>query len=148
MPASPTDASIGVFTGPGAATELVRAVAREGDLCLTALVGAAGIEPTLAAIELGCDIALANKETLVAAGGIVMPRARERRVQMLPVDSEHCAIAQCLRCGRSIDEVRRRRNGTAEKVAPDPRKDQRQPERYKGEGRGEAKLPPRELTPG
>ena len=96
-----------VYAGPDGATQLVDAVARRGDLLLGAIVGAAGIPATLRAIDRGCDIALANKETLVAAGSIVMPRVRERGVDLLPVDSEHNAIAQCLRAGRSIDEVRR-----------------------------------------
>ncbi len=95
-----------VFTGADAATELVRAIARPGDLVLAAIVGSAGIAPALAAIEAGCDIALANKEALVAAGALVTQRARARGVQILPVDSEHSAIAQCLRSGAD-KEVRR-----------------------------------------
>lgn len=63
---------------------------------LTALVGYAGLKPTLAAIEAGKDIALANKETLVVAGEIVTKRAREKGVNIYPVDSEHSAIFQCL----------------------------------------------------
>ena len=63
---------------------------------LGAMLGAAGLRPTLAAIEAGKDVAIANKETLVAAGEIVTRAAREKGVQLLPVDSEHCAIAQCL----------------------------------------------------
>ncbi len=63
---------------------------------LTAVVGAAGLEPTLAAIDAGKEIALANKETLVMAGEIVMTRAAEKGVKILPVDSEHSAIFQCL----------------------------------------------------
>lgn len=85
-----------LFSGPDAALRLVEAVARPGDLVLGAMVGAAGIPATLAAIDRGCDIALANKETLVAAGAIVMPRARQRGVNILPVDSEHSAVFQCL----------------------------------------------------
>ncbi|MBE6671286.1 MAG: 1-deoxy-D-xylulose-5-phosphate reductoisomerase, partial [Ruminococcaceae bacterium] len=60
------------------------------------IIGKAGLRPTLAAIESGKNIALANKETLVTAGEIVMKRAREKSVSILPVDSEHCAIFQCL----------------------------------------------------
>ena len=71
------------------------------------MVGSAGVPPTIAAIERGCDIALANKETLVAAGELVMPLVRKHGVNMLPVDSEHSAIFQCLLAGRSIDEVKR-----------------------------------------
>ncbi len=96
-----------VFTGADAALRLVEAVARPGDLLVGAMVGSAGLPATLAAIERGCDIALANKETLVAAGAIVMPLVRRRGVHLLPVDSEHSAIFQCLSAGRGIDEVKR-----------------------------------------
>ncbi|WP_019553157.1 1-deoxy-D-xylulose-5-phosphate reductoisomerase [Propionispira raffinosivorans] len=63
---------------------------------VTSMVGFAGLEPTIAAIEAGKDIALANKETLVVAGELVMKLAKEKGVSILPVDSEHCAIFQCL----------------------------------------------------
>jgi len=96
-----------VHTGPDAAAALVDAVARPGDLVIAAMVGAAGVPATLAAIERGCDVALANKETLVAAGAVVMPLVRAKGVQLLPIDSEHSAIAQCLRSGRRPEEVRR-----------------------------------------
>jgi 1-deoxy-D-xylulose-5-phosphate reductoisomerase len=66
------------------------------DLVVAAMVGAAGLMPTLAAIECGKDIALANKETLVMAGDIVMQRSRAKGIRILPVDSEHNAIFQCL----------------------------------------------------
>lgn len=66
------------------------------DLVLGAMLGAAGLPPTLAAIGAGHDVAIANKETLVAAGEIVMDAARRRGVKLLPVDSEHSALAQCL----------------------------------------------------
>jgi 1-deoxy-D-xylulose-5-phosphate reductoisomerase len=82
--------------GPDAATDLVEHVARPGDLVVSAIVGVAGLRPTLAAIERGCDIALANKETLVAGGDLVMPALAKHGGRMLPVDSEHAAIAQCL----------------------------------------------------
>ena len=72
------------------------AVIVEADVVVTAVVGMIGIEPTVAAIEAGKDIALANKETLVCAGHIIMPLAEEKKVQILPVDSEHSAIFQCL----------------------------------------------------
>lgn len=94
-------------TGPDAATTLVREIARPGDLVVAAMVGAAGIPAVLAAIEAGCDVALANKETLVAAGAIVMPAAAAAGVAILPVDSEHAALHQCLRSGHGPDEVRR-----------------------------------------
>ncbi len=85
-------------------TEL--AVIPEVDLVLTAVVGSVGIRPTLAAIEAGKDIALANKETLVAAGSIIIPAVKKNHVKLLPVDSEHSAIFQCLE-GRSPGQVER-----------------------------------------
>lgn len=68
----------------------------EAEILVTAIVGMVGIRPTIAAIEAGKDIALANKETLVTAGHIIMPLAKERNVRILPVDSEHSAIFQAL----------------------------------------------------
>ncbi len=68
----------------------------EVETVVTALVGMIGIRPTIAAIESGKDIALANKETLVTAGHIIMPLAKKKRVSILPVDSEHSAIFQSL----------------------------------------------------
>ncbi|MCI0674239.1 MAG: 1-deoxy-D-xylulose-5-phosphate reductoisomerase [Phycisphaerales bacterium] len=85
-----------VFSGPDAALELIESVAKPGDLVVGAMVGSAGIPAILAAIGRGCDIALANKETLVAAGEIVMPLVRKHRVDLLPIDSEHSAVFQCL----------------------------------------------------
>ncbi len=72
------------------------AVLPEAEVLVTAVVGMIGIRPTIAAIEAGKDIALANKETLVTAGHIIMPLAKERGVSILPVDSEHSAIFQSL----------------------------------------------------
>lgn len=72
----------------------------EADMVLTAIVGMIGVQPTLAAIEAGKDIALANKETLVTAGHLVMKAAREKGIRILPVDSEHSAIFQSLRGNR------------------------------------------------
>lgn len=74
-------------------------------IVLTAVTGAAGLEPTLAAIEAGKDIALANKETLVAAGEIVVRRVREKGVRLLPVDSEHSAVWQCLDGRRGVVRI-------------------------------------------
>ena len=68
----------------------------EADITVTAIVGMIGIRPTIAAIEAGKDIALANKETLVCAGHIIMPLAKKKGVKILPVDSEHSAIFQSL----------------------------------------------------
>ena len=72
------------------------ATLEESDILITAIVGMIGIKPTIAAIEAGKDIGLANKETLVTAGHIIMPLAAEKKVSILPVDSEHSAIFQCL----------------------------------------------------
>ena len=72
------------------------------EMVLTAIVGMIGVEPTLAAIEAGKDIALANKETLVTAGHLVMKAAREKGVKILPVDSEHSAIFQSLQGNREF----------------------------------------------
>lgn len=69
----------------------------ENTIVVAALVGFAGVKPTIAAIENGIPVALANKEVLVSAGCYVIQRARERQVPLLPIDSEHSAIAQCLR---------------------------------------------------
>ncbi|MDI9403731.1 MAG: 1-deoxy-D-xylulose-5-phosphate reductoisomerase [Limnohabitans sp.] len=99
--------SVALYRGPNAACELLQRHARPGDLVLAAVVGAAGIEPVLTAISCGCDIALANKEALVAAGAIVMPAARAAGVRMLPVDSEHNALFQCLKASTSLREVRK-----------------------------------------
>lgn len=71
--------------------------AEKAELLVTAIVGMIGIQPTIAAIKAGKDIALANKETLVCAGHIIMPLAEKCGVSILPVDSEHSAIFQCLR---------------------------------------------------
>ena len=68
----------------------------EAQIVVTAVVGMIGIRPTIAAMEAGKDTALANKETLVTAGHIIMPLAKEKGVKILPVDSEHSAIFQCL----------------------------------------------------
>ena len=82
-----------------------RAVARctEADTVVAAMVGMAGLEPVLEAIRAGKDIALANKETLVAGGSLVVPLCRKHQVRLLPVDSEHSAIWQCLRGSRTQD---------------------------------------------
>lgn len=75
------------------------------DMVINALVGYAGLHPTLRAIECGKRVALANKETLVVAGELVMSAARAKGVEILPIDSEHSAIKQCL-AGESMDNVR------------------------------------------
>lgn len=85
---------IKVYAGSEALSQVVEM--KEIDVVLTALVGYAGLKPTLAAINAGKSIALANKETLVVAGEIVTQLAREKGVNIYPVDSEHSAIFQCL----------------------------------------------------
>ena len=82
------------------------AVATEpaSELLVTAIVGMIGLRPTVAAIKVGKNIALANKETLVTAGHIIMPLAKEFGVSILPVDSEHSAIFQCLQ-GESMNPI-------------------------------------------
>ena len=87
------DTDIEVLTGMDGLTAC--AAESGADIVVTAVVGMVGLLPTLAAIDAGKDIALANKETLVCAGEIVMRAAREKGVKILPVDSEHSAIFQC-----------------------------------------------------
>ena len=100
-------ASLRTITGPAAALELIDRVAQPGDMVMAAMVGVAGLAPVLAAIERGCDIALANKETLVAAGSVVQEAVARKGVKLLPVDSEHSAVFQCLRAGtlREVDRL-------------------------------------------
>lgn len=85
---------IRVLSGEAALSEVV--ALEEIDIVLNAIVGSAGLNPTIQAIRHGKDIALANKETLVVAGELVMALAKEHKVRILPVDSEHSAIFQCL----------------------------------------------------
>ncbi|MBR2076901.1 MAG: 1-deoxy-D-xylulose-5-phosphate reductoisomerase [Exiguobacterium sp.] len=89
------------FIGPEGLKEC--ATAERADIVVTAVVGAVGLEPTLAAIQAGKDIALANKETLVTAGHLVKAAVKEHGVNLLPVDSEHSAIYQCLNGERRED---------------------------------------------
>lgn len=88
------DAPIKVFTGDDAIVQMMEQESTQ--VVLTACMGYAGLKPTLAAISAGKDIALANKETLVVAGELVTALAREKGVNIYPVDSEHSAIFQCL----------------------------------------------------
>ncbi|MBE9486338.1 MAG: 1-deoxy-D-xylulose-5-phosphate reductoisomerase [Chloroflexi bacterium] len=78
----------------------------ESDMVVAAIVGAAGLVPTMAAIKAGKDIALANKETLVTAGALVMKEVSRQRIRMIPVDSEHSAIFQSL-AGQRREDIRR-----------------------------------------
>ncbi|HEX6079948.1 MAG TPA: 1-deoxy-D-xylulose-5-phosphate reductoisomerase [Methylomirabilota bacterium] len=93
-----------LLAGPSGLVTLAREV--DADVVLSAIVGGAGLLPTMAAIQSGKAIALANKETLVMAGSLMTAAARERGVPLLPVDSEHSAIFQCLQ-GHNRSEVRR-----------------------------------------
>ena len=88
------DLSVRIVSGMDGLLEV--AVQPQSDILVTAIVGMIGIRPTIAAIQAGKDIALANKETLVTAGHIIIPLAKEYHVDILPVDSEHSAIFQCL----------------------------------------------------
>jgi 1-deoxy-D-xylulose-5-phosphate reductoisomerase len=93
-----------VYAGPGA---MERLVSRDDvDLVLAAVVGAAGLPAVLAAVRAGKSLALANKESLVVAGSLLVPEARRRGVPIIPVDSEHSAIFQAMQCGR-LHEVQR-----------------------------------------
>ena len=76
------------------------------DICVNALVGSIGLLPTLAAIDAGTDVALANKESIVTAGELVMTHAKERGVSIIPIDSEHSAVFQCL-AGNEGNKIRK-----------------------------------------
>lgn len=92
------DLNIKIVSGMEGLIEL--SVMEESEILVTAIVGMIGIQPTIEAIKAGKDIALANKETLVTAGHIIMPLAKEYQVAILPVDSEHSAIFQSLQGGQ------------------------------------------------
>jgi 1-deoxy-D-xylulose-5-phosphate reductoisomerase len=93
-----------VYVGPGGIVEMVRR--DDVDIVLHAIVGAAGVPAAFAAVEAGKTLALANKESLVVAGSLLIPEARRRGVRIIPVDSEHSALFQAMHCGR-LDEVSR-----------------------------------------
>lgn len=93
-----------ICSGPGCIRGLIDAV--DCDLVLNAVVGAAGLEATVATLEKGLDLALANKESLVVGGGFIMDLARQNGVRILPVDSEHSAVFQCLQ-GQKVGELDR-----------------------------------------
>ena len=99
-----SDTNTKVLSGMDGLIEMCRIPS--ADVVVTAIVGMIGIRPTIAAIEAGKDIALANKETCVCAGHIILPLAAEKGVKILPVDSEHSAIFQALQ-GRAGSAVRR-----------------------------------------
>ncbi len=96
--------SVEVLVGVEGLVEIVQR--KDVDVVLNALVGFAGLRPTIAAMEAGKDIALANKETLVVAGELVTRTAKKHGVSLLPIDSEHSAILQCLR-GEDASAIRR-----------------------------------------
>lgn len=100
----PNDCPCRIVSGLGGAKEV--AIGTGADLVVAAMVGAVGLEPTLAAIATGLDIALANKETLVSAGPLVMAAARRHQVSILPIDSEHSAIFQAIQ-GHRPQDIRR-----------------------------------------
>lgn len=99
------DLDVKVFSGMDGL--IAAATEPKAQIVVTAVVGMIGIRPTIAAMEAGKDIALANKETLVTAGHIIMPLAKETGVKILPVDSEHSAIFQCLQgaAGNKIHKI-------------------------------------------
>jgi 1-deoxy-D-xylulose-5-phosphate reductoisomerase len=99
----PREGAPELLWGPEGARQV--AVATGADLVVSAMVGAVGLEPTLAAIQAGLPVALANKETLVAAGSLVMAAAKAQGVSIIPVDSEHSAIFQALH-GQRPEDVR------------------------------------------
>ena len=93
-----------VLVGPDAARILAREA--EADMVLNAIVGAAGLEPTLAALQSGKTVALANKESLIVGGELVMDLIKGEPERLVPVDSEHAALAQCIR-GERREDLRR-----------------------------------------
>ena len=98
-----SDLPIKVYTGAEALCQVVQD--DNVDMVLASMVGFAGLEPTIAAIKAHKAIALANKETLVVAGDLIVRLANENKVPILPVDSEHSAIFQCLEPGNKIDKI-------------------------------------------
>lgn len=99
------DKTVKIVTGMDGLIEA--ACVPEAEIVVTAVVGMIGIRPTIAAIEAGKDIALANKETLVTAGHLIIPLAKEKGIRILPVDSEHSAIFQSLQgnAGNKIQKI-------------------------------------------
>lgn len=98
------DTDVEVLGGEQGICEMI--ARSDASVSLNAIVGKAGLLPTLSVIDAGKRLALANKESLVVAGDVVMKRAKERAIEITPVDSEHCAIHQCLRSGEK-HEVKR-----------------------------------------
>ena len=98
--------SLGIANEYNSAVQLIQEQAQPGDLVVAAIVGFAGIAPVLAAIECGCSIALANKESLVSGGQVVLDAVAKAGVTLVPVDSEHSAIFQVL-AGNSAKEIKK-----------------------------------------
>lgn len=101
-----SDTNIRVYGGMDGVCEMISERYADDEVVLNSVIGEAGLRPTLATLSAGKKLALANKESLVCAGEVVMPLAREKNIEILPVDSEHCAIFQCLRSG-SKKEIKR-----------------------------------------
>jgi 1-deoxy-D-xylulose-5-phosphate reductoisomerase len=99
-----SELGVQLYRGPSGLVDLVRR--DDVDVVLSAVVGAAGLPAALAAVQAGKRLALANKESLVVAGSLLIPEARRRGVDLLPVDSEHSAVFQAMHCGKPA-EVRR-----------------------------------------
>ncbi|MBE6706168.1 MAG: 1-deoxy-D-xylulose-5-phosphate reductoisomerase [Ruminococcaceae bacterium] len=98
------DTSAKIYAGETGICEMISSQKR--DCVVNSIIGEAGLLPTLSVIDSGARLALANKESLVVAGEIVMAAAKNKKVEVLPVDSEHCAIYQCLKAGRQ-SEIKR-----------------------------------------
>ena len=96
-----SDTNTRVLSGDEGICEMIATTSN--DVVLNSIIGEAGLRPTLAVIDSGSRLALANKESLVVAGDIVMSRAAEKKVDILPVDSEHSAIFQCLKAGKKSE---------------------------------------------
>ena len=94
-----SDTDIRVYTGMDGICEMIAQHYDTNEVVVNSVIGEAGLRPTLATLEAGKKLALANKESLVCAGDFVMRLAREKNIEILPVDSEHSAIFQCLRAG-------------------------------------------------
>jgi 1-deoxy-D-xylulose-5-phosphate reductoisomerase len=98
------DTNVKIYSGDSGICEMI--AAEKNDTVVNSIIGRAGLLPTLAVIDSGARLALANKESLVVAGEIVMAKAKEKGVEILPVDSEHSAIFQCLKSGKQ-QEIKR-----------------------------------------
>ena len=95
------DLPVRIYSGHNGICQMIHDT--EADIAVNSIIGTAGLKPTMSVINSGKNLALANKESLVIAGEIVMNRANEMGVSVTPVDSEHCAIAQCLRSGKKSE---------------------------------------------